>query len=95
MNSTYGICFYRKEYSNVQSVLQNQEFTTYDLFKWSLEICQGLNHLAKHGIIHARLEARHILLSFNRVAKISDAGLAKQLYHCGSPATKDQVIILS
>ena len=45
-----------------------------------MEICKGMIFLGQRQIIHRDLAARNILLDENEVAKISDFGMAKDVY---------------
>ncbi|XP_066936815.1 ephrin type-A receptor 4-A-like [Clytia hemisphaerica] len=53
--------------------------TTSDLLNFSLEICEGMKHIASNGIVHRDLAARNVLVGYNKICKISDLGLARKL----------------
>lgn len=46
----------------------------------TLEICNGMKFLSSQKIVHRDLAARNILLDHNTVAKVSDFGMAKDVY---------------
>lgn len=70
------------KYRNCQEYI-NIKSPTLD-FWWKInrgiEICEGMAFLAYKQIIHRDLAARNILLDENEVAKISDFGMAKDVY---------------
>ena len=57
--------------------LQDYLMTTNDLIRFTYQISTGMEYLAARSIIHRDLAARNVLVSDNRVLKISDFGLAK------------------
>ncbi|KAK3109070.1 hypothetical protein FSP39_022224, partial [Pinctada imbricata] len=46
------------------------------LFKFSYDICKGMNYLASKGHVHRRLAARNVLLTFTLQAKVAGFGPA-------------------
>ncbi|XP_043078616.1 megakaryocyte-associated tyrosine-protein kinase isoform X2 [Puntigrus tetrazona] len=47
------------------------------LLRFSLDVCEGMEHLESKKLLHRDLAGRNILVSEDSVAKISDFGLAK------------------
>uniref|UniRef100_A0A9J7YKH5 Tyrosine-protein kinase n=2 Tax=Cyprinus carpio TaxID=7962 RepID=A0A9J7YKH5_CYPCA len=47
------------------------------LLRFSLDVCEGMEHLESKKLLHRDLAGRNILVSEDTVAKISDFGLAK------------------
>ena len=54
-----------------------QQFTEKEIVNWLIEICQGLDYLHSHKIIHRDLKAENIFLTENDGAKIGDFGVSK------------------
>ena len=48
-----------------------------DLLNFAIQICEGMCHLEKQGIVHRDLAARNILVDENNNLKISDFGLSR------------------
>ncbi|XP_063602901.1 vascular endothelial growth factor receptor 1-like [Penaeus indicus] len=55
-------------------------FCTRSLFLWAFQIAKGMEYLAFKKVLHGDLAARNILLTEDNVVKISDFGLAKDIY---------------
>lgn len=64
----------------VHTFYSDQElFSTLDLVKWAEEIANGMHFLSLNSVIHRDLATRNILLDSQKIAKICDFGLSKNV----------------
>ncbi|CAH1777673.1 unnamed protein product [Owenia fusiformis] len=67
-------------YVNVPESHREPPVTTKDLICFSYQIARGLEYLASRKFVHRDIAARNILVAEDRVMKIADFGLAKDVY---------------
>ena len=51
--------------------------TREDLTNFSFQTCRGLQYLASRSIIHRDIAARNVLITKDKIAKVSDFGMAR------------------
>lgn len=61
-----------------------------DLDRWSREVAQGMEFLAENKVVHADLATRNVLLTSDKIAKVSDFGLSRKLYDYSQYVKKHQ-----
>ncbi|XP_078702568.1 uncharacterized protein LOC144928212 isoform X1 [Branchiostoma floridae x Branchiostoma belcheri] len=59
------------------------KFQEKEMYKVSLQVAKGMDHIAKADYIHGDLAARNVLVGDNLQVKISDFGLADHIYSRG------------
>src|SRR6185503_12204829 len=62
------------------NIYDHDPISTCDLFRWAAQIATAMEYLSSKKVIHGDLATRNILLLNKTCAKITDFGLAKQLY---------------
>jgi len=84
----YGVCI-DKPCGIVMEYMENGDLLSFlkvnpkqslkQIFKWAINICDGMYFIHSQKFVHHDLALRNVLVDGNLVAKISDFGLAKQL----------------
>ncbi|OXA61232.1 vascular endothelial growth factor receptor 2 [Folsomia candida] len=68
----------------------NECLRTLDLMRMAYQIADGMEYLGSRNVIHGDLAARNILLSEDGTAKITDFGLARQMYDYANYVKRNQ-----
>ncbi|CAG0900972.1 unnamed protein product [Darwinula stevensoni] len=64
------------------------QFTTRNLVSWAYQIAKGMEYLGSRKVVHRDLATRNILLAEEKIVKISDFGLARDIYKNNQYITK-------
>ncbi|OXA52017.1 Vascular endothelial growth factor receptor 1 [Folsomia candida] len=67
--------------STLNTTFTTEHVSTLDLIRWSREIASGMEYLESLRVVHGDLATRNILLTSHKAAKLTDFGLARQLYN--------------
>ncbi|XP_076036134.1 vascular endothelial growth factor receptor 1-like [Oratosquilla oratoria] len=66
------------EYGDVPG--ENVPITTSDLVCWGWQVSKGMEYLKQRKVLHGDLALRNLLFAYPNVVKISDFGLARDIY---------------
>ncbi|KAG9510454.1 PRKCA-binding protein, partial [Fragariocoptes setiger] len=70
-----------RTYDNMHG--SSDTLTSRDLVKFSYHVARGMDYITSLGVVHRDLAARNILLSDQRVCKVADFGMARNVsYEC-------------
>jgi serine/threonine-protein kinase len=62
---------------NMRKHIQEQDLTTFQAVDLIITVCNGLEYIHQHGIVHADMKPENILISSTGVVKIADFGLSQ------------------
>jgi serine/threonine-protein kinase len=62
---------------NMRKHIQEQDLTTFQAVDLIIIVCNGLEYIHQHGIVHADMKPENILISSTGVVKIADFGLSQ------------------
>ncbi|KAI9585855.1 hypothetical protein GQX74_001702 [Glossina fuscipes] len=57
-----------------------EPITECDILSFAFQICKGMTYLTEIKLVHRDLAARNVLLAENKICKISDFGLTRDVY---------------
>ncbi len=62
---------------NMRKHIQDQDLTTFQAIDLIITICNGLEYIHQHGIIHGDMKPENILIAPGGIIKIADFGLSQ------------------
>lgn len=83
----YYICYCLVD--DNESELQARSVCTLDLLCWAFQIARGMDYLSSRNVLHGDLTLRNVFLCDDNIVKISDYGLAKNLYKSDNYPTSE------
>lgn len=62
---------------NMRKHIQDQDLTTFQAVELVITVCNGLEYIHQHGVIHGDMKPENILISQGGIVKIADFGLSQ------------------
>ncbi|CAG0893546.1 unnamed protein product [Darwinula stevensoni] len=75
-------------HKSLEGSARSRQFTTSNLVSWAYQIAKGMEYLVSRKVVHRDLATRNILLAEENIVKISDFGLARDIYEGNQYAQK-------
>uniref|UniRef100_A0A1Q3EWZ1 receptor protein-tyrosine kinase n=2 Tax=Culex tarsalis TaxID=7177 RepID=A0A1Q3EWZ1_CULTA len=73
-------CYYSTHCNEKQSQLDDTIITSAELLEFARQVAVGMEFLARNRVVHRDLAARNVLVCSNKIVKISDFGLSRDIY---------------
>ncbi|CAG0888866.1 unnamed protein product [Darwinula stevensoni] len=67
-------------HQSLEGCVRSRQFTTGNLVSWAYQIAKGMEFLGSRKVVYRNLATRSILLTGEKIAKISDFDLARDIY---------------